>query len=303
MTTNYVHSRYLDGEERYEIFIVKSRERPHLIHWKPERNDSPKCFDGNTQCPNEEKKIDDSSLAAPSSSRLTEETQLPPPLTDGCDLPGWRSQCIAPCMSSDYKIDRCDSPLGGTLNVGAGSTLFRRESQLPFICSNIIPFQKGESNGSACHVNNMPTIEEVEYECLRDTVEHANKHICWWYSARERLRIPPPTDSAAPVVEHDAVSVLIDFIKANSDGTEENSGRRKVTLFSMEYEMKNRPVKILGATKGWSAMPCYDNIRDLKYEKDHAEMNHDYVSEAAIGWMDIGQNSKLLSDGGKGGWT
>ena len=29
----YVGDRYLDHEERYEVFVVKAAERPHLLRW------------------------------------------------------------------------------------------------------------------------------------------------------------------------------------------------------------------------------------------------------------------------------
>ena len=31
--------------------------------------------------------------------------------------------------------------------------------------------------------------------------------------------------------------------------------------------MKNRPVKIVGATEGWSAMPCYERRDDIADEQ------------------------------------
>lgn len=49
---------------------------------------------------------------------------LPKPLLDGCDLPAWRQHHLVGDISSE---------LLGRLHIGAGSTLFRRDSQWPCI--------------------------------------------------------------------------------------------------------------------------------------------------------------------------
>ena len=36
MPSNYIHDRYLDSEERYEVRTVKAAERPHLVNWEEE---------------------------------------------------------------------------------------------------------------------------------------------------------------------------------------------------------------------------------------------------------------------------
>lgn len=55
--------KFLDEEERYEVYNVKTAERPHLL------------AQGET----------DDSL---------EENDVDPPLIDGCDIPGWRCEKI-----------------------------------------------------------------------------------------------------------------------------------------------------------------------------------------------------------------
>jgi hypothetical protein len=250
MAKNYVHQRYLDSEERYEIFTVKAAERQHLLLWTPEGEEASTATDTN-----EEKKSD----------CLPDEDPepLPPPLTDGCDLPGWRCKGIAPSMNNSSCKKSCiidvDYPFQGTLNVGAGSTLFRRESMFPFICSN--------------------AISEFDESTISDD------RSCWWHSAKQQLNVPPPLDRAAPVVQHKDVAVLVDYT------TQKCNEARKVTLFSLEYEMKNRPVKILGATEGWTAMP--DFKCDLSKSSD----------ENSTAWMDNGEDSKLFSGGAISGWT
>lgn len=227
MASNYIHDRYLDSEERYEVRVVKAAERPHLVLW----------VDGSSS--SDEKKQD--------------ETSYQPPLTDGCDLPGWRAKLLAPCLTSEkMPIDSIDLVLGGSLNIGTGSTLFRRESQFPFI------------NGGYC----------------RDT--------SWWHRMKEQLFIPPPEDRDAPFVEYDEMSALVDHV-SESNGC--NEVRRKVTYFSLAFELKNRPVKILGATLNWPAMPKY------------IETNNYSQQDQNQGWADTNEYSDLSTAEGKGGWT
>eukprot|EP00956_Cyclotella_meneghiniana_P033438 scaffold96192_cov17-Cyclotella_meneghiniana.AAC.1 len=76
MAKSHVHDRYLDSEERFEIFTVKAAERPHLLHWKPPHEDE-------TTSLSEEKK---------ESCCCSGGVDVVPPLTDGCDLPGWRCE-------------------------------------------------------------------------------------------------------------------------------------------------------------------------------------------------------------------
>ncbi|KAL9181725.1 hypothetical protein ACHAXT_012068 [Thalassiosira profunda] len=236
MAANHVHDRYLDAEERYEVFVVKAAERPHLVHWT--------AVDSGED-PSEEKKADDSSVHP--------SAEPPPPLTDGCDLPGWRRERVAPCMNAlecGREVD-VESPLQGTLHVGAGSSLLRRESQLPFVSS-------GLCSGRA---NNNP---------------------CWWHSAKESFGVPPPEDRAAPVIDHGEAVKLVDGM----------------TFFCKEYEMKNRPVKVLGATEGWKAMPSYGTRDDAAQDPTAVVAGKERNS-----WRDVGETSAILSGGGRGGWT
>ncbi|KAL7493662.1 hypothetical protein ACHAWT_010544 [Skeletonema menzelii] len=228
MPTNYIYDRYLDSEERYEVRVVKAAERPHLVHWEEE---------------------DDMNASSSSDEKKTDDESFQPPLTDGCDLPGWRARRLAPCVSVEKKhIDSIGLVLGGCLNIGSGATLFRRESQFPFITSNV--------------------------------------DSCWWHRTKEKLCVPPPVDRDAPVVKHDEMCALVDYVKSN--GCNEES--RKVTYFSLEFEEKGLPVKILGATFNWPAMPDYD-------EENHSK------NEANKGWADMSDNSDLMTAKGCGGWT
>ena len=234
MPSNYNYDRYLDSEERYEVRVVKAAERPNLLLWE-EENDG---MNNGSSC-SDEKKTDE---------------YFNPPLTDGCDLPGWRARRLSPCVSVEKKqhvIDGIDSVLGGCLNIGSGSTLFRRESQFPFIINN-----------------------EVN---------------CWWHRTKEKLRIPPPADRDAPVVKYDEMCALVGYVVKRNGCNEEE--RRKVTYFSLQFEEKNLPVKILGATLNWAAMPNYD------------EANYSEKETNNEGWADISDHSDQMTAKGKGGWT
>eukprot|EP00970_Alexandrium_tamarense_P002688 scaffold376_cov199-Alexandrium_tamarense.AAC.12 len=277
MATNYVHDRYLDPEERYEVFTVKAAERPHLISWTPHDASSQKHVmhvDANDEVKNTSDACGDNhnpqSQLSPS-----EGDQLPPPLTDGCDLPGWRSQRIAPCMNN--ASNSIESVLEGTLNVGFGSTLYRRESQFPFICSDTaLSVPRDATNTSTQHKQQSTIATDVSI---------------WWHSAKQRLSsMQPPPERDAPVVHHSDVSVLVDYTSQETT--------RKVTLFSVKYEMTNRPVKILGATQGWEAMPCYE-----KDTEEDDEANPTVDSDTREDWADVGDKSSLFTAGGRGGWT
>ena len=93
-----VKCMFLTPEERYEVYVVKASERPHLLETYKESSRSKNDPDG-------------------------DDETLPPPLTDGCDIPGWRAEGMA----------NIDSQLQAALNVGLGCTLLRRESQIPLL--------------------------------------------------------------------------------------------------------------------------------------------------------------------------
>lgn len=87
-------SRFLDPDERFEVFQVKAAERPHLLGLDDDNSDE----------------------------QHPEEEDLP--LLDGCDIAAWRREALVGPLSSD---------LMGALRIGAGSCLFRRESQWPLL--------------------------------------------------------------------------------------------------------------------------------------------------------------------------
>ena len=220
-------------------------------------------------------------------------TEYPPPLIDGCDLTGWRCERISPYMNyssitthekkndDDSIRKEIGSPLGGSLNIGPSSTLFRRESQFPFISSSLY--------------NNI----------IYENDKNSN---CWWYTAKQRFNIPPSIQRAAPVLHHDEAAMLVDyddsFYMTNNIAENGQRCKRKITMFCKEYEIKNYPVKILGATDGWLAMPCYEsrngneaNATDIAVQDDDCRAIH------RNSWKDVGEKSELFEGGGNGGWT
>ena len=175
-----------------------------------------------------------------------------------------------------------ESPLGGSLNIGPSSTLFRRESQFPFISSSLY--------------NN------VLYE------NNENGHMdrsCWWYAAKQRFNIPPSIERAAPVVHHDEAAMLVDYDESYTTNNFAEYGqrcKRKITMFCKEYEIKNYPVKILGATDGWLAMPCYEHRNSNDANATDAGQDDD-CRATFNSWKDVGEKSELFVGGGNGGWT
>ena len=331
----YVGDRYLDHEERYEVFVVKSAERPHLLRWpaapRPppssslenmeeekmrmidhhrlddddDENDD-RCYD-EKKLEEEEEGCDSLASSAPSSP--------PPPLTDGTDLPGWRCRRIAPCMDGCRRflrscgrrpaIDRfCDdveNPFDGVLIVGAGSTLYRRESQPPsfvVVASQTRPlsvYDGGVAN--------------------KDDGDDGHRRCCRWHTAKRELwfDVSPHPDRAVPALGYDEACALVDDPRERRlDGADDGrcdrrgvgrggEGGKKITFFSREYEMANHPAKILGAAAGWSAMPTYGS-EDGDDDGDDGDDDDDGAS-AAVGWRDVGAKSATFAGGGRNGWT
>ena len=334
----YVGDRYLDHEERYEVFVVKAAERPHLLRWpaapRPppssslekmeeektrmierhrlddddDENDDPYYDEKKSE---EEEGCDSLASSAPSSP--------PPPLTDGTDLPGWRCRRIAPCMDGcrrplrrsrgrrppdidrDYCDDDIENPFDGVLSVGAGSTLYRRESQPPFplvvVASRTRPPPVDDgvvADGGDGGGGGVPR---------RD-------YCCRWHAAKGGLWFdaPPHPDRAVPSLEYDEACALVDDPREERrwiDGADGGrcdrrggGGGKKITFFAREYEMANRPAKILGAAAGWAAMPTYGGE-----DNDDGDDGDGDDATAAAGWRDVGAKSAIFAGGGRGGWT
>jgi hypothetical protein len=402
LSSAYVHDRYLDAEERYEIFVVKSAERPHLLHWTAstplgDATKQARCSDdgggeddeNNNNCiADDEKKIeidsdiifvDTSSIQSNSSSYVC--LPPPPPLTDGCDIPGWRSQRIAPGMNPNHhhhsirtilqqrqaqstdndknnnsntcdsynseeeipktrdnyndNVDNIEFPLGGSLNIGAGSTLTRLESQFPFVTSSLFYAKRNNSNN---HTNNHHLYHRWRQGCC----------CCWWHHAKQQYRTRSSLSiegrAVAPTIEYEEAKRMVDYCSmsenegtsssaSSSSSSSNNHSRQQISYFVKEYEIKNRPVKIVDATKDWLAMPSYapststhttanyvecegdnnavarccnqshvqdDADDDINNENNNLTYNN---ASSLSSWRDVGEESILFQGGGKGGWT
>lgn len=114
---------FLTSDERYDVWSVKSAERPHLLQYSTTiESSSPE--DGNDKSSD----VKQTSSGDDHESDSDDDTtgSIPLPLLDGCDLPGWRKEGLvlpsAPDQSNHYQQ--------GLLNVGLGCSLLRRESQV-----------------------------------------------------------------------------------------------------------------------------------------------------------------------------
>jgi len=87
---------YLSSDERYQVWLVKTTERPELLE-----------------------------VCHKIAKGAAEQKDADLPLTDGCDLPGWRRAGFVDCSDSVLSV----------LNVGQGCSLLRRERQLPVLCN------------------------------------------------------------------------------------------------------------------------------------------------------------------------
>ena len=85
----------------------------------------------------------------------------------------WRCQRISPCMNSED----IESPLEGSLNIGPSSTLYRRESQFPFITTRLY---------------NVGNVDVMNSDC-------------WWYTAKQKFNTPPSIERKAPRIEYEDV--------------------------------------------------------------------------------------------------
>jgi histone arginine demethylase JMJD6 len=136
---------FLTSDERFQVWEVKAAERPHLLCWAhsvSDDDDDDDDDDEDKECKNDSNNNsddDDDDEGTRSSSTITLQLL---PLTDGCDIPGWRMARIAYYYhnanmldgsdnKSNGKEDDDDDFLHGALGIGQGCTLLRLESQLP----------------------------------------------------------------------------------------------------------------------------------------------------------------------------
>lgn len=126
---------FLQPEERCGLWLVKAAERPHLL-----------------------------SVPKTDEEDEREEEEEPPFLSDACDIPGWRKHRL---------VEHCSLYFRQILRVGPGSSLLRRESQLPvtIIADNALAFlnertKKNQPSSVLCDVGAVTTkgrISRVSY--------------------------------------------------------------------------------------------------------------------------------------------
>jgi JmjC domain. len=133
------HDLFLTSDERFEIFQVKAAERPHLLHYIPKEDKDVKI--DNEKNSKEEQVLDTrtvsstSSHCSSSSCSSSNYEEEEPPLIDGCDIAGWRKERLVEYSSDILSI----------LNIGASSTMFRRESQWSVLFHLMDRFGKEDS--------------------------------------------------------------------------------------------------------------------------------------------------------------
>ena len=93
-----------------------------------------------------------------------------------------------PFLKKDIDIE---SPLEGTLNIGSSSTLYRRESQFPFMSSRLYKV------GSI------------------DNVSNIDANNSWWYTAKKKFNTPPSIETEAPTIQYEDACELVDYNDAD----------------------------------------------------------------------------------------
>jgi JmjC domain, hydroxylase len=156
---------YLSSEERYEIWTIKVADRPELLERHDDINDNHNYYshyfhdsittdkkDDSTSIFvsdyqhnrqdidfNDEKKCNDIARmengidSISDSDNDTDDNNQSAddlPISDGCDIPGWRHYGLTHANSSN---DRCTRIIEQSIvhSIGQGCTLLRKESQLP----------------------------------------------------------------------------------------------------------------------------------------------------------------------------
>ena len=265
----HIHDLYLDAEERYEIFVVKAAERPHLLHYnnnnnnnneQHETNDDETKKETNLKCNycHESKECnidhdvydDDNDHDHDHDNSKLPPPPPPPPLIDGCDIPGWRKEQLVTSsfLTSITKttsittssISSKDTTIQSLLNIGPSSTMFRKETQWP----NLHKIVYGGSSSSSTTNENMSSESK-------------------WDVMKKKLNHEPTTNDCvkAKIVDYDDYCQFVEtkIERHSNNDSSTSSSNLKMTKFAMEFEQPNIPAKIVGATKHWKCMPSISN--------------------------------------------
>lgn len=261
----HIHDLFLDSEERYEVYTVKAAERPHLLLLSPSSQKK------------EEEEIE-----------KTEEEELS--LIDGCDIPGWRRENLAGSIFNNNNT----SSLQSLWNIGASSTLFRRDTQWPIIDSSSLPST----------LSSLKPLLLQQQQQLNNFIPNEKSDWSVWQTF---LSHPPHLDNDVTAsISCPLYSQPIIIENASNDDDNDfcynSTTKRMTTRFALKYERDNYPVKILDSTIGWKCMPHYHhNTMEEQEKKEDDNKNSFNVainSSSSSSWL-----QSIYSGDGSGGWT
>mmetsp|Transcript_31768 Transcript_31768/g.48732 ORF Transcript_31768/g.48732 Transcript_31768/m.48732 type:complete len:557 (-) Transcript_31768:150-1820(-) len=238
-STESLLTGFLDSEERYEVYVVKAAERPHLLLLDDDNSNS-ESRDEKKDCgENHTKSTNDSN-----------ESELPPPLVDGCDIPGWRHEKLIPITNE----------IQGVLNVGIAAPLLRRQGQWPIIKS----------------INKSTQWEKLRKELL----EPPSKT----FTAAPTIDIQQASEMVPLYTTNDNdvqnKSSHYSLWADNAEATQKKQAElRYVTRFARDWEQKNVPVIITNATNDWKAMP-----RQQEHQNDSETKGDIHKAGDSEGW-------------------
>jgi len=248
---------FLSADERYDVWVVKAAERPELLERYGGDGDDDVCDeDGEDRRDNEpatkEEKLDDydadvlhkdeggsCSASFPSALPLS-----PPPLTDGCDIPGWRDKGLVSLSVECRQL----------LSVGPGCRLLRRESQLlPFMPPLLFCRPERRRSPSSWETMKLRFSETTTTYCCSDGDDSA-----------------VPSETATTVRRRGIRRVQY---------RQRDAGSSDAIPLHPWFERENVPVVVDGCADDWEAMrSCtFENLVDRfghlqwRYSDAHAE--------------------------------
>ncbi len=273
----HVNDLYLTSDERYEIYLVKLAERPHLLHYdhylsKEQQEEQEYPYQRNEKI--EEKKSsfcehyhnhDNNHNNIISSKTI----HYDPPLIDGCDIPGWRKENLVSSFinndsttttkttNSTNDIITINHEIQSLLNIGPSSTMFRLESQWPNI-------QKMITNNDI-NTHNFKW-KELQMKLVKSVKEENNAKIVNYKEYCQKVKV-------SKMVVDDSNDFEVNSSSNSSSSTcsssREEKDYRMVTKFAIEFEQKNIPAKVLGATIGWKCMPNNNSLSAINNDDEH----------------------------------
>ena len=212
---------FLSPDERYAIWCVKVAERPELLLVRQQQPDpgpkqeedrKPSCSSASSSstswssiavAPNEDPpphhrhddNDDDDNDDNDDNDKDPPEPFVPHslPLTDGCDLEGWRRHRLLLVGAVAAQVDNGmeeDDPVLSVLQVGAGCTLLRRERQIPCVGQHRLRLWIAlrQSLLELPHCDNFPPLPRIQYDPDNKIPSHP------WF---ERDNVPVVIDGCA----------------------------------------------------------------------------------------------------------